>query len=137
MWTFVLPQGYVNDSVQDCNNSSAYALELLQPCTKASILELQKNDWEIILYVGCVCKENTTVVQVLHSYECKISHPLTVHGHVKTWDETLVQHFIVDIQMWLMCPAFGEISDRSWMEACIESTSSTDYLTFGDKYLSC
>ena len=37
LWESVLFEGYIDGLVQDCSNSSALAMELLQSCTKPSI----------------------------------------------------------------------------------------------------
>ena len=66
-----LPQGYVDGSVQDCSNSSAYALELLQSCTKPSMCNMT----DLFLALG-----SPSYVRYLHGFNIFLnntdqSHP--------------------------------------------------------------
>ena len=65
-WSFPEPMKYIDGSVQDCSNSTANALELLQSCTKT-------------IDMGKICPhQNTNCVH--HSWEvfCPIRHTNTV-----------------------------------------------------------
>ena len=116
---------YIDGLVLDCSNSTAYALELLQSCTKPLIYE--KNYPNVDL----------RIIQVFQTYQGwgKASvlplAPLTVHMHPQVsvllnW----LQHCINWIQHWetegitnAICCTTQKLTNYGWALVCPESIS--------------
>ena len=63
---------YINGLVQDCSNSSALAMELLQSCTKPLICDLYSAVLIVTLYIISLAQDNNNsianVLELLQSH---------------------------------------------------------------------
>ena len=106
---------YIDGLVQDCSNSSALAMELLQSCTKPSILSLPQPAPSVLHY----SQQTRSVLRVLMS-ELLV---LSVHQHPFYW-WCKMGPTLPYIYMYITCkqfssPGYSHTADLDLLKICV------------------